>query len=483
MEFNSLKQISDYIEDNPMAKEAHLYHPIPFEEFNKLSTSSNADEVYRKWNIIKRILMHLYNNSLKDINVLDIGANGGFYTFSSAKEGAKVVAFEPQETYSQVAKNIIDIEKGLDINWINESYDYKKVKGEKFDVTFMLSVFQWMADGGNKIDYAIKQLKEVSKISKYLIFELGFNKGDSCLKTENKNHYEELIKLLKTNTQYKYFNLIGVTELWNDCNRFLVICSNQNVNLKEFYETNSYYKDSEIFEVDVSKCISGSLFSFGRGKDSWHYFIKTLEEYKVNDNINYEKSILKKYYDFFSPNNFGEFLFGSECVKSNELYGLPIKSYIPLPWIDIEFYKSYLIDNVKLINKDGEVLQEDKVREYIDKNKEVIFKSFDNLIIPNFSNSENLSGSFHLYGKQINEAGEKIFKDIIEIYESMKSLGYCCNEFKNGFIKGVLIKNNNDYRFIITDGQHRLASLVSLGFDKVSVKLDTGFKYREINVK
>ncbi|MEW9093562.1 MAG: methyltransferase domain-containing protein [Clostridiaceae bacterium] len=483
MNFGSLKEISSYIGDNPIAGKSHLYHPIPFEEFKELSTSSNVDEVYRKWDIIKNIIMYLYNDTLRDIDVLDIGANAGFYTFSIAKEGAKVTAFEPNKEYSQIAENIINIEKGLNINWINEFYDCKKVKDKKIDVALMLSVFQWMADGGKNIDYAIRQLKETSKISKYLIFELGFNQGSSCLKTENKNHYEEIIKLLKENTQYQYFNLIGITELWNNCNRFLVICSNEDINLKLFHEEYSCYKASEVFEVDINKCISSSLFSFGREKESWHYFIETLKEYELNKNISYEKSILKKYYNFFSPNNFGEFLFGNEYAKFSKLYELPSKSYIPLPWTDIEFYKNYLVNNVKLINKNGQILSEDKVREYIDKNKEIIFKSFDNLIIPNFSNLDNSSGSFHLYGKQTDEAGKKIFKDLIEIYESIKNLGYCYNQFKNGLITGILIKNKEDYRFIAIDGQHRLASINLLGLNKVTVKLDTRFKYKVINVE
>ena len=235
MRINTINEIVRDIELNPVENGGHVYHPIPFPEFSHLSTSSNSDEVYRKWALIENTMSQVFSSGLDGKKILDVGANAGFYTFSLAQKGARVTSFEPHPRYGIIGKSLAR-EKELDVDWYDKSFEYSLLDGNNFDITLMLSVFQWMADGGNKIDEAYKSIGKISEMSRFLIFELGYNKGKSCLNTNKFNHYAELIRMLKTNTVYRCFKFVGKTQLWNSTSRFLVLCSND----KRFDDTNFY---------------------------------------------------------------------------------------------------------------------------------------------------------------------------------------------------------------------------------------------------
>lgn len=229
----SIEEIVKHLESNPIEKSGSVYHPIPFPEFSNLSVSSNSKAVYDKWNLIKSATDELFNKNLEGKSVLDIGANAGFYTFSLSKLGANLTSFEKDPNYNEIAM-AINNEKNTNVTWFESAFDKNKIKGKKFDLCLMLSVFQWMAEGGTKMDYAINSLKAISEQSEYLIFELSFNKGKSCLKTNKLNHYGAMLSLLRENSSYKSFKLLGKTKLWNNGKRYLILCSKQN-NLQDSF--------------------------------------------------------------------------------------------------------------------------------------------------------------------------------------------------------------------------------------------------------
>ena len=223
---NKLEALAAEIKKNPIEASGDIYHPIPFKEFNGLSISSSKKAVMNKWKTINDTAVELFGEDMKGRNVLDIGANAGFYTYSFSKKGAAVSSFEPHPRYKDLGLKIIE-EKNLNIRWENSpvQVDHPYLK-DKYDICLMLSVYQWMAEGGKEIDYAEACLKKISEQSDYLIFELGFNKGKSHLKTNKFNHYRALIDMLGEKTNYKHFKLIGKTKLWRTYSRFLVLCSN-----------------------------------------------------------------------------------------------------------------------------------------------------------------------------------------------------------------------------------------------------------------
>jgi SAM-dependent methyltransferase len=225
MRYQSVQEILDHIAREPIETSGATYHPIPFEEFSHLKTSSLRRGVEKKWQDIEQTLDRIFPEGLKGKNVLDIGANGGFYTFSLARKGAKITAFEPHPRYGPIGE-FLAAEKGMPVRWHAVPFDPSLIGDERFDVCLMLSVFQWMADGGARLQEAGRLLGDISRRSKYTLFELGFNSGKSCLRTPKRNHYAALIELLRQHTSYTQFKRISGTAIWADGPRHLVLCSN-----------------------------------------------------------------------------------------------------------------------------------------------------------------------------------------------------------------------------------------------------------------
>lgn len=235
--YRSIEDVIRDLEANPVEKGGNVYHPIPFPEFAHLKTSTNPDEVRLKWAAIEATVLRMFPQGAAGLRVLDIGANAGFYSYSLAADGATVTAFEPHPRYGPIGKFLVH-EKDLRVDWRDCAFSPELVRGQSFDATLMLSVFQWMADGGGRMTEAAANLRAVSDMSRCLVFELGFNTGRSCLTTRKLNHYGELIRFLRANTSYRSFRLLRVTRLWRSSRilsrtrifggnpRFLVLCSN-----------------------------------------------------------------------------------------------------------------------------------------------------------------------------------------------------------------------------------------------------------------
>lgn len=224
MEYQNINEIVRDLEKHPIAGDKPLYHPIPFPEFDHLETSSNKLEVLRKWDVIVNFIESVYGPKLSQLQILDIGANAGFFTFNLAKRRATVEVFEPNPRYSAIGEFLAK-QKKLNVIWHGLPYKRSLIQLKKFDVSLVLSSFQWMAEGGRKMHEAKISLHEISEMSDTLIFELGFNKGSSCIKTKKLNHYSVLFNLLKQNTAYTNFKLLGKTRIWKNSKRYIVACS------------------------------------------------------------------------------------------------------------------------------------------------------------------------------------------------------------------------------------------------------------------
>lgn len=224
--YQSIAELVQDLENHPVEQGGHIYHPIPFPEFSHLKTSSNRDEVLAKGRCVEQALRLVLPGGLSGAKILDVGANAGFYTFSLAQAGATVTAFEPHPRYAPLG-GFLAAEKKLDVRWHGTAFEQSAVRGQRFDAALMFSVFQWMADGGNRLEQATADLRAISEISGCLVFELGYNRGKSCVKTNKLNHYAELIRFLETATVYKHFQLLAKTKLWRGASRYLVLCSHR----------------------------------------------------------------------------------------------------------------------------------------------------------------------------------------------------------------------------------------------------------------
>jgi len=223
----NIKELIIKIEKNPIEKQGHIYHPIPFPEFEHLTTSSNNKAVQEKWGIISNSVDSIFGNNWNAKKILDIGANGGYYTFSFINNGSNVTSFENHPRYIEIIETITK-EKKLPVNFYGKSFEASDINQKKYDLALMLSVYQWMAKGSYNSKYAQNCLKIISQCSSYLIFELGFNKGKSSIKTNKLNHYAAMINMLQNNTDYTNYKLIGKTKLWKNSPRYLILCSKKN---------------------------------------------------------------------------------------------------------------------------------------------------------------------------------------------------------------------------------------------------------------
>lgn len=228
MQYSAIEDVVKDLEENPAESGGHIYHPIPFPEFSHLKTSANTDVATFKLRMIEKTFRDIFPSGFVGKKLLDIGANCGMYSFTLADQGMNVTSFEPHSRYSKIGKFLAK-EKGLDIDWHSSPFDISAIHGKKFDVCLMMSVFQWMASGGGNMKSAINHLGYISKHCSYLVFELGYNSGKSCLRTNKLNHYSELINFLDANTSYQNFELLGKTKAWGGkASRYMVLCSDDD---------------------------------------------------------------------------------------------------------------------------------------------------------------------------------------------------------------------------------------------------------------
>lgn len=201
---------------------------------------------------------------------------------------------------------------------------------------------------------------------------------------------------------------------------------NREKNLKEFSIPKGIEileSRSTVFEVELNKCRD----LYGAGYiDDFHHFVETLKEYEKDPNLKYENSILKEYYDRFQPKNLEEGLF-SQKGKAQKLS----KGWIGYPWD-------------------------------WDKSKMLIFS--DRI-------EDTRPGGIHHFGPNNSNFGQEEFERVIDLYRLLKMHEYNPEYFTDGYISGYFLIKGEDYRFVITEGQHRVAALVALGYERIRCKL------------
>lgn len=170
------------------------------------------------------------------------------------------------------------------------------------------------------------------------------------------------------------------------------------------------------FRVPIEKC---------RDLNGWaytdeHYFIKTLAEYP--DISTYEGSSLEYYYNNFCPENRQQ-QFGLKGEVGVLAEGWPFN-----PWRRTS----------KIRKKSGETRK----------------------------------GGNHLHGPNTLEFGQAEFKRLVSSYNSLAKNGYEPELYSDGFITGYFLSDGTDYRFVVTEGQHRLPALYQLGYTDIDVVIN-----------
>ena len=223
-------EIIEDLKQNPIESYGEVYHPIPFKEFSGLKISADVKTANRKLGLILDIFGK--NGNFENAMLLDIGANAGLYAYEFAKRGTQVDAVEPDKRYFEIGRKI-SWNYDLPVHWFDKTISLEFLNGKKYDVCLMLSVFQWVTNGNDKLEYGKLILRRISECTDVLFFELGCNSGKSSINIPPDVHpYLWIKELLQHSTIYDYIHLLGITKPWGKhSTRYLFVCSKKSLNL------------------------------------------------------------------------------------------------------------------------------------------------------------------------------------------------------------------------------------------------------------
>lgn len=235
--YDNIDDIVADLEARPIESTGHIYHPIPFPEFDGLKVSANRSAVEEKGRRIRAIVERRRALGLPADSVLDIGANGGYFTFLLAPLVESVTAYEPNERYSSVGRSLARL-RAPNVDWRSRPFTYDELDGETWDVALMLSTFQWMTSGDAELDEGFRVLRRLSEVTRCLVFELGLNHGKSTITTSRRNHVAVVHRMLRRHTTYSSLRYVGRGRLWPDSNRWrgwrhMFVCSHDDSSLPQ----------------------------------------------------------------------------------------------------------------------------------------------------------------------------------------------------------------------------------------------------------
>ena len=202
---------------------------------------------------------------------------------------------------------------------------------------------------------------------------------------------------------------------------FLLLEAYQRVH---FYLGNVYrFLTKKKFQRKILVSDVRTIFGASFGEEGWHHIIKTLEEYDSDPEIEYDKTTLYQFLKYFNPRSITD-VAGTET--GCEL--LPLFNY---PWGTFK------------------------------KNEETSFK-------------DPISSRF--CGPSDDEFIKDEFERTISLYKRVKASGYRPWKYGNSFIGGVfLINNAGEIKFVVLQGNHRMAILAHLKYSSVDVREVRGY--------
>jgi len=177
----------------------------------------------------------------------------------------------------------------------------------------------------------------------------------------------------------------------------------------------------------VSLEITTNIFGCSFGPCGWHHLVEMLKEYKANPDIFWRDTTLYRYHKNFKPKSIRDLVVTSEQTVCN----IPLFTY---PWGTF-----------------------------------VVGQAEKNVLNSRFC------------GPSTDEFIEAEYLRIITLYEQVKENSYKPWRYGHGFIGGTfMIDRNGRRRFVVMQGNHRMAVLASLGVRQVKVRTYPGFLLTEV---
>jgi len=214
-----INALIEHIHNANLENWGDIYHPLPFYEFRNMQTQVDHDTPYQR---LQMILAH--SGNLEGKNVLDLGCNLGFYSFSLAMRGANLHSVEVREDYGYISKQLVDIYE-VPVNFINEPLSPELLeKVGDVDVTLCFSMIQWVIDQMG-MEYGLDLLDRISKQSRSLFFDVSVNEGKACLTCPEGEELIFVERLLNDSTTYPNINYIGKVHPYKMDTRYIFHCS------------------------------------------------------------------------------------------------------------------------------------------------------------------------------------------------------------------------------------------------------------------
>lgn len=186
-------------------------------------------------------------------------------------------------------------------------------------------------------------------------------------------------------------------------------------------------------------------------KESNAPFTATIREY-INNNVkHYNESALSRFYSTFQPKSIAEYLYLGKTVN-NVLNSLPA-SGIFFPWSNIE-----PTDRIKQRSIEIEI----DSKEHKSKLKIVAGDSF--------------------YGPVSSEKGKLEYNRLINVYNSIKKNGFKVDLKGRNNIGAIILESNDEYRYFVRYGQHRVAALSNLDYKHITLQIEKNLIVRRSEV-
>jgi hypothetical protein len=190
--------------------------------------------------------------------------------------------------------------------------------------------------------------------------------------------------------------------------------------------------DRPRFTVDLDKITSPTGFSYH--PDGWHPYRAALEEALLDPELPYERSVLSEYYRRFRPTTVQEALL-EDLLEPME----PLASWPPL----------------LILFKHIWALRRSQVKRIL-------------------ARPGGEKGPRQQFGPQLDDEGERHRDRLLAAYDSIRTRGYDPEAFPDGRVTGYFLVRGENHRFVVLQGNHRLAAMRHVGIERVAASWHPG---------
>jgi len=227
--------------------------------------------------------------------------------------------------------------------------------------------------------------------------------------------------------------------------------------------------------VEIDCCLTPHFLPLSDSGDNWNPFVATLKQYESNPNLKYEDTALKGYYESYPRENLQQSFLLSTQTELKPFWDLKPHARFPMPWTNPEAYARHLLVR-GFLRYDGKALpaSEQNIAEVTRMVLELAQTRQYDAWVPNDAPGmvTNLNRpTFYEFGPMPVSHGEAIYRKLVWVYESVRTVGYLPGLYPGGRITGTVLLADDGYRFVADKGLFLLAALAALGYPQASATL------------